>query len=525
MSAVQSIGESAAQSEVDLTLENVSVIPGSLCMACGGSGETRIMLTEIPLFREVLLSSFACPECGERNTEVQFGGETQPRGCRMAVTCHSKEDIDRQVVKSESCTVLIPDLEFEIPAATQRGVVTTVEGVMTRAADELAALQPQRLQADAELGRKVQVVIDALRDRARGEVLPFQLVVDDPAGNSFVQPLGVHDAALTTSHYERTDAQQISLGFRPGGAAPVDGSEQTPAAKTLEGADAMLKTNTEDREVMSFPVNCPHCQKQGEEQMCVANIPYFKECIIMSFSCAHCGFRNAEVKGGGAIPLKGCRATLRCIDEGDLLRDVLKSDTAAIHIPELDLELVHGSLGSVYTTLEGCLEKIIANLVKGNPFGDSAETENRRKFNAFLDRLRLLRDGKAFPFTLIITDPLANSFIGPQRDKLSLDPLSEAGAAPPDEHLVVEDYDRTWDEDEELGLNDIDDGTQTILEEGSDDDLPCVEGLEVSKRAVGTSDHVRPGPRNTVDHPNPDFARGGCEVGGNDDGVRNLLAL
>ena len=67
----------------------------------------------------------------------------------------------------------------------------------------------------------------------------------------------------------------------------------------------------------------------------------------MSFSCASCGYRNAEAKGGGAVPLKGCRATLRCVDEGDLLRDVLKSDTAAVTIPELDLELVHGTVGSV----------------------------------------------------------------------------------------------------------------------------------------------------------------------------------
>jgi len=142
MSAVEAktIGESAEQAEVDLTLDNISIVPDSLCMACGGSGETRIMLTKIPLFREVLLSSFACPHCGERNTEVQFGGETQPKGCRMAVTCSSREDLDRQVVKSESCKVLVPDLELEIPAATQRGVVTTVEGVLTRAADELATV-------------------------------------------------------------------------------------------------------------------------------------------------------------------------------------------------------------------------------------------------------------------------------------------------------------------------------------------------------------------------------------------------
>ena len=82
MSAVEAktIGESAEQAEVDLTLDNISIVPDSLCMACGGSGETRIMLTKIPLFREVLLSSFACPHCGERNTEVQFGARRNRKG-------------------------------------------------------------------------------------------------------------------------------------------------------------------------------------------------------------------------------------------------------------------------------------------------------------------------------------------------------------------------------------------------------------------------------------------------------------
>jgi C4-type Zn-finger protein len=43
-------------------------------------------------------------------------------------------------------------------------------------------------------------------------------------------------------------------------------------------------------------------------------------------------------------------------------------------IAELDLELDHGTLGSMYSTLEGLLEKIRTNLADGNPFfsGDSA---------------------------------------------------------------------------------------------------------------------------------------------------------
>jgi zinc finger protein len=52
-------------------------------MACGESGTTRMILTKIPFFREVIVSSFECDSCGWTNNEVQFGGEIKERGCRF----------------------------------------------------------------------------------------------------------------------------------------------------------------------------------------------------------------------------------------------------------------------------------------------------------------------------------------------------------------------------------------------------------------------------------------------------------
>ena len=43
-----------------------------------------------------------------------------------------------QVVKSDSATVVIPELEFEIPAQTQKGTITTLEGLLTDASANLA---------------------------------------------------------------------------------------------------------------------------------------------------------------------------------------------------------------------------------------------------------------------------------------------------------------------------------------------------------------------------------------------------
>ena len=52
-----------------------------------------------------------------------------------------------QVVKSDSATVRMPELDFEIPPNTQRGSITTVEGLLRDAADALRALQPERRAA------------------------------------------------------------------------------------------------------------------------------------------------------------------------------------------------------------------------------------------------------------------------------------------------------------------------------------------------------------------------------------------
>jgi C4-type Zn-finger protein len=55
-----------------------------------------------------------------------------------------------------------------------------------------------------------------------------------------------------------------------------------------------------------------------------ADIPYFKEVVIMAFNCDNCGHRSNEVKAGGGISEKGHRFTLKVTKPEDLARDVLK---------------------------------------------------------------------------------------------------------------------------------------------------------------------------------------------------------
>ncbi len=108
--------------------------------------------------------------------------------------------------------------------------------------------------------------------------------------------------------------------------------------------------------------------------MCIANVPFFKEIIIMAFSCDFCGYRNTDIKQGGGMSEKATRIVFKVEKPEDMNRDCFKSDTCILAIPEVDFAMAAGTLGGVYSTVEGMLDKIIDNLIESNPFGvgDSA---------------------------------------------------------------------------------------------------------------------------------------------------------
>jgi len=55
-----------------------------------------------------------------------------------------------------------------------------------------------------------------------------------------------------------------------------------------------------------------------------ADRPFLQDIILMSSNCHDCGYRDNEVKSGGATSEKGRRITLKVEDSEDLSRDILK---------------------------------------------------------------------------------------------------------------------------------------------------------------------------------------------------------
>ncbi|XP_063799355.1 zinc finger protein ZPR1 [Pseudophryne corroboree] len=405
----------------------------SLCMSCYQNGVTRLLFTKVPFFKEIIVSSFTCDSCGWCNTEIQSAGRIMEQGVRYSLRVRNRRDVNREVVKTDYATTRIPEIDFEIPACTQKGALTTIEGILERTIVGLQQEQPLRRAEDEQVAQKIDDFITKLQNMKAGET-PFTIVVDDPSGNSFVENIFApqKDEALTVTHYRRSKEQDSLLGIE--------------SLNGQHSSDETSEVHAEDMrdEVLQFQTNCPECNAPAATNMKLVQIPHFKEVVIMATNCDVCSHRTNEVKSGGAIEPLGTRITLHITDPSDLTRDILKSETCSVSIPELEFELGMGALGGKFTTLEGLLKDIRDLVVHKNPFtlGDSSTSDRREKLQEFGRKFDQILEVQ-MKAHIILDDPAGNSF------------LQNVYAPEQDPEMTVEKYERSFEQNEDLGLNDM----------------------------------------------------------------------
>lgn len=164
----------------------------------------------------------------------------------------------------------------------------------------------------------------------------------------------------------------------------------------------------------------------------------------MATNCDDCGLRTNEVKSGGATEDQGTKITLHLTDPSDMTRDLLKSETCGILIPELEFELGMAALGGKFTTLEGLLTDIKDLIVSKNPFlcGDSSSSDRTEKLKQFGQKIDKIIAGE-LAVHVVLDDPAGNSYI------------QNIYAPDPDPEMTTEKYTRTFEQNEDLGLNDM----------------------------------------------------------------------
>ena len=143
-----------------------------------------------------------------------------------------------------------------------------------------------------------------------------------------------------------------------------------------------------------------------------------------------------------------------------------QSETCGLEIPEIDLILQPGTLGGRFTTMEGLLQQVYEELstkVFHTGGGGDSSDPTKNSFTTFLGSLKEVMAASR-PFTLILDDPVANSY------------LQNIYAPDDDPNMEIITYERTHEQNEELGINDM------VLT-GYENEFPETESTDV-KAAV-----------------------------------------
>eukprot|EP00026_Physarum_polycephalum_P007996 Phypoly_transcript_08069.p1 GENE.Phypoly_transcript_08069~~Phypoly_transcript_08069.p1 ORF type:complete len:451 (+),score=60.53 Phypoly_transcript_08069:141-1493(+) len=135
------------------------------------------------------------------------------------------------------------------------------------------------------------------------------------------------------------------------------------------------------------------------------------------------------------IPPFGSRITIFVTSPRDLKRNIIKSDSAYLHIPAAEVEQPAGT--GRYSTIGGLLDDVITSLENSSAFAPSAVMQT------CINRLFELKSGNK-PFKIILNDPLSGSEV----EEWMSDELTGK--------VFIEKYPRTWDDMVEYGLTPTD---------------------------------------------------------------------
>ena len=140
------------------------------------------------------------------------------------------------------------------------------------------------------------------------EPVPKSAEADEVSRADMFKPIGATAQGVSTS-----------------AAAPAAESTAAPAAPAASGAaepeeedDGMLAEDEEDDGprselldgISTLPSLCVACEENGKTNIFPTVIPFFRDIILMSFRCQHCGHRSSEVQEM-EIQEKGSRFTLQ----------------------------------------------------------------------------------------------------------------------------------------------------------------------------------------------------------------------
>eukprot|EP00917_Polyrhabdina_sp_WS-2016_P002414 GHVP01005174.1.p1 GENE.GHVP01005174.1~~GHVP01005174.1.p1 ORF type:complete len:508 (+),score=61.33 GHVP01005174.1:936-2459(+) len=491
-------------------------VEDTYCMSCNKTGVTLLNVINIPNFGNNVISSFACSYCDYRNNEIMSTHSIKDTGIKYKCLIANSNDLKRFIIKYEKSTIYINEIDLEI--VSQNSNISTIEGLLyeiyynlynsinkynedrdkdkedrnryqivdsieedkdgvvsaeyrTNKAhiDNKGNTENDCTYKEDEADKKLKGIVDFLYNALHGEEC-LTISIDDPTGNSYIEELGSSDPNLRKTIYYRSKEQNESLGL----VIEKDDSDRLDVASNQSvnttGSDTVnvnlisqdnvntnpispntpnpantnpTDANQDEDPVYRFQTECSSCSNENDTNMTILNIPYFQEIIIMATICDHCGYKSNEIKSNGPVSSHGSLYMLTINSHSDLTRDVITSETCSINIPSLDFKLEFGK--GRFTSIEGLLIDLKDSIMERNPLyhGDSIDKKKRYIIESLIKKFDNIING-IDNCIIELNDPLSNSYI------------SNPNAPLDDKNLMITKYERSYEQNDTLGLNDMD---------------------------------------------------------------------
>ncbi len=149
------------------------------CPVCSGDAELIIVVYNIPLFGEALLTSVSCKECNYKSSDIIILREKKPKRYKLFVD--SEKKLNARVIRSPYGNIHIPELGIDIKSTGfSEAFITNVEGLLIRLQDVIR----ERIMTH-ENKKKSESLLKRI-DEARSGRMKFTLIIEDETGNSAI---------------------------------------------------------------------------------------------------------------------------------------------------------------------------------------------------------------------------------------------------------------------------------------------------------------------------------------------------
>ena len=163
-----------------------------------------------------------------------------------------------------------------------------------------------------------------------------------------------------------------------------------------------------EEELNEMIIKCPACGIEGVAKsiMKEIEIPHFGKVLETTIQCPSCGFKHSDII---ALEQNDPAKYVIEINKNTLSTRVVRSQSATVSIPEVDVKVEPGPKSEGYVTnIEGMLTRFESAVKKALNLFDDEESQNNAKNT--LTHIQELKKGNGTA-TLIILDPFGQSNI------------------------------------------------------------------------------------------------------------------